>query len=116
MCLIAVCSPDRDSSGAKISVGSVQLQLSAAPTSGSSLPHTIMQLASAFVFTLHTLNLHSSAVATMGRAERGAAVGGVVRGWMAEQGRSGLAEPLMQHVRHNPSGAGSHHHHHSPCF
>jgi hypothetical protein len=77
----------------------VQLQLSAAPTPGSSIAQTIMQLALAFVFTPHTLNLHSSAVATMGRAERGAAVGGVVRAWMAEQGQSGVAEPLMQQVR-----------------
>jgi hypothetical protein len=107
MYLVADCSPDRDSSGAKIIVGSVQLQLSAAPAPGSSLPHTILQLASAFGFSPHTLNLHSSAVVTMGRAERGAAVGGVVRSWMAEQGQTGVAEPMMQQVRPVLSGASS---------
>jgi hypothetical protein len=80
-------------------VGSVQLQLSAAPTPGNSMAKTILQLASGFVLTPHTLNLHTSAVATMGRAERGAAVGGVVRGWMIQQGQLGVEEPLMQQVR-----------------
>jgi hypothetical protein len=107
MCIVAACSPDRDASGAKIIVGSLQLQLSAAPTPGSSLAHTILQLASAFVFSPHTLNLHSSAVATMGRAERGSAVGGVVRGWMVEQGQTGVAEPVVQQVRPELSDLGS---------
>lgn len=92
------CSPDRDSSGARIMVGSVQLQLSAAPTPDSSMAQTLLQLASAFVITPHTLNLHSSAVATVGRAERDAAVGGVVHGWMAGQGQAGVSKPLMQQV------------------